>query len=571
MVYFAMKVYGLCRMGQICEQCGKGFDTSDLAQKLYAKVAPVFDGERFEPLPQVMCPLCRQQQRLAYRNESTLYKAKCGLTRDSMISTYKESSPFTVYSQKAFWSDGWDAMDYGQDFDFSRPFFEQFHELMLKVPRLSIVNKQSENSDYCNYSFSNKNCYLLFGSHYEEDCLYGGYSTKNKDCMDYFWLYGSELCYEASFSANCHRSAFIDRCEETSESYFCFDLRGCQNCLFSYNLRNKQYCIFNEQKTKEEYEQYLKDLHLDSWKQLNKLKYDWLDFVQKNAIYKDSFQVNCENCEGTNHQNSKNLKYCFACTNCEDSAYGFQMDETYGSVDNSHMGYDKCELCYQAVGNNGTYQGFCVDSCWHCSNVTYANLCFSSKDLFGCVGLRQKQYCILNKQYSKEEYEKLANKIAKHMVETGEWGRFFPADLRPFAYNESVVQQFFLLDKEQVLKRGWKWEDDTSMESAASDANYVLPDRIKDVDDEVLSKILKCERSGNAYKVVKKELDFYRKLGLPVAKISPRERLNERFSLKSINFFDVNCFKCEKDLETTIDPSKYKKIYCEECYLKEVY
>jgi len=58
------------------------------------------------------------------------------------------------------------------EFDFNKTFFEQFKQLQLKVPRLAIMNKQSENSDYCNYSFQNKNCYLTFGSHYEEDCMY---------------------------------------------------------------------------------------------------------------------------------------------------------------------------------------------------------------------------------------------------------------------------------------------------------------------------------------------------------------------------------------------------------------
>jgi len=31
------------------------------------------------------------------------------------------------------------------------------------------------------------------------------------------------------------------------------------------------------------------------------------------------------------------------------------------------------------------------------------------------------KYCILNKQYSKEEYEELVPKIIEHMQKTGEW------------------------------------------------------------------------------------------------------------------------------------------------------
>ena len=51
----------------------------------------------------------------------------------------------------------------------------------------------------------------------------------------------------------------------------------------------------------------------------------------------------------------------------------------------------------------------------------YTRECFACKYCFGCVGLRNKSYCILNKQYTKEEYETLVPRIIAHMRETGEW------------------------------------------------------------------------------------------------------------------------------------------------------
>ncbi|MDP2669631.1 MAG: hypothetical protein Q8O99_01100 [bacterium] len=38
--------------------------------------------------------------------------------------------------------------------------------------------------------------------------------------------------------------------------------------------------------------------------------------------------------------------------------------------------------------------------------------------MFGCSNLRNKQYCIFNKQYTQEEYEQLVPKIITHMQET---------------------------------------------------------------------------------------------------------------------------------------------------------
>jgi hypothetical protein len=558
-------------MDKDCKQCGGKFEITSSDERLYEKVAPVFAGKKFVIVMPEYCPDCREMHRLAFRNESTLYKRKCDLTGEMIVSTYSVDSPFMVYSQEAFWSDKWNALDYGRDFDFKRPFFEQFAELMKVVPRLSIVNKQSENSDYCNYSFANKNCYLLFGSHYEEDCLYGGYSTKDKNCVDYFWLYGSELCYESAFCSNCYKCIFTERSEQCSECSFCYDLKGCKNCLFSSGLRNKQYYIFNEQKTKEQYFAYLNSLKMSSYVQLEKLKEGWNKYRKENVVFRDVYQVNCQNCEGSNHQNSKNLKSCFSCTDCEDCNYGFQMDRTYSSIDCNQMGYDRCELCYNVCGNNGTFHGFCEDSCWHCSDIFYSNLCFSSRNCFGCIGMRQNEYCILNKQYSKEEYEKLVAKIVEKMIETEEWSKFFPAQLRPFAYNESVAQEFMPMKKSEVLALDWQWKDEESR-GEKSAVKYEISDEIGDVKDDILEKVLVCEATGKSYKITPQELKFYRQMDLPVPRTAPKERLSSRFKFKAqCKFVDRNCSKCGKGIRTVYGSSYAKKVYCEECYLKVVY
>ena len=105
-------------------------------QKLYEKLD--LPGPSF-------CPICRNQRRMSWRNDRTFYVRKCDLTGDQMISLYPEGTKFPVYHPTAWYSDKWDPLDYGQDYDFSRPFFEQWHELMLKVPRLGIDIVNCEN------------------------------------------------------------------------------------------------------------------------------------------------------------------------------------------------------------------------------------------------------------------------------------------------------------------------------------------------------------------------------------------------------------------------------------------
>ncbi len=555
-------------MEKACKQCGENFEISKEDIDFYIKLSPTLNNKKFKiPSPNI-CYYCRQQKRLAFRNEKTLYKRECDLCKKNIIATYHKDTTFPVYCQDCYWSDKWNALDFGKEYNPNTPFFQQFKDLMDKVPRLCVVNKQSENSEYCNYSFANKNCYLLFGSHYEEDCMYGRYSTKNIDCLDFFWLYESELSYQCTFSGKLYNCIYLDHSENCENCFFGMDLKSCKNCLFSFGLRNKKYCIFNEQKTKEEYEEYLRKLKLNSYAQFKKIYKGWLKFRYEKVIFRARYQTNCENCEGTEHQNSKNLKKCFACSGCEDCAYGFQMDETHSSIDNSHMGYDKCELCFNAIGNNGAFHCLCCDSCWHSNDLIYCSLCFNSRDCFGSIGMRQNQYCILNKEYKKEEYEKLASQIIENLGE--KWGEFFPENIYPFAFNESVANEFTPLEKEKIKEFGWRYKDEEEKKGKTREND--IPDNIEDTTDEICNKILFCDITGKPFKVLPKELNFYKKLKIPLPRNCPDQRIKDRVDMSSfMKSFERNCQKCNKKINTIYSEKIAKNIYCEECYLKEIY
>ena len=83
----------------------------------------------------------------------------------------------------------------------------------------------------------------------------------------------------------------------------------------------------------------------------------------------------------------------------------------------------------------------------------YSISCKSCKNIFFCNGLLNKEYCILNKQYTKEEYEELVSQIIERMIQRGEWGEFIPPSLSPFGYNESVAMDRFPLTEEEAVKK----------------------------------------------------------------------------------------------------------------------
>ena len=172
-----------------------------------------------------------------------------------MISLYSEDKPVTVYCHDCWWKENWDADDYGREFDFSRPFFEQFQELQLAVPRANVLKAGGSivNSDYCSYIGDAKNCYLVSGSVYVEDCYYGN-PYYSKQCVDSLLIRECELCYECITSENLYNCAWCQDCFNSRDLLFCYDVRNSSDCIGSVGLRNKQYCIFNVQYTKEEYE-----------------------------------------------------------------------------------------------------------------------------------------------------------------------------------------------------------------------------------------------------------------------------------------------------------------------------
>ena len=158
---------------KICQNCKKEFTIEPEDFNFYQKVqvpAPTF------------CPECRAQRRMSFLNERTLYKRTCDMTGESIVSLFPQDAEVPVYSPKAWWSDSWDAMDYGQEYDFSKPFFEQFSKLLRKVPQFSLQNQYTTliRTEYVNMGTYNKDCYLVFNTSFSEDSSYLTFSPRLK-------------------------------------------------------------------------------------------------------------------------------------------------------------------------------------------------------------------------------------------------------------------------------------------------------------------------------------------------------------------------------------------------------
>lgn len=216
------------------------------------------------------------------------------------------------------------------------------------------------------------------------------------------------------------------------------------------------------------------------------------------------------------------------------------------------VGWPRCELIYQcSVMRNATNCAFCK-YVWQSSDMLYCDSCVSCKNCFGCIGLRHKENCILNKQYTKPEYENLKQKVIAHMQKTNEWGKFFPSHIGPFAYNESAAQNFFPLTKEEALSLGYKWREEDKKDYIAQTMAQI-PDNIKD-----------CEKCGKNYKIIPQELKFYKTLNLPLPHLCSTCRHAERFTARNTYImYDSTCSNCKSPIKTTYNPENNEIVFCE--------
>jgi hypothetical protein len=349
-------------------------------------------------------------------------------------------------------------------------------------------------------------------------------------------------------------------------------------------LRNKQYYIFNKPYSKDDYQKFLKQNPLTSYKNLLSLK-EKARKIWLSVPHRDTFIVKSVNSWGNFINHSKNAKNCWFGENIEDSKHLYIAVSLKDSYDCSYYGWG--ELCYEIAHSVGLYNskfslfiiGGATAEKIGSSDLEYCYATISCHHCFGCANLKHKEYCILNKQYTKEEYEKLVPKIRQHMNEMPyidkkgkvyKYGEFFPIELSPFGYNETTAQDYYPLTREEALGKGYPWSDyESQIKYDFSD--YQIPDDISNVKDDILDKILKCENCGKAYRIIPMELQFYRKMRLPIPRRCPLCRHRERLSqLPPRKLFQRKCQKCQKEIQTVYPPDSPEIVYCEECYLREI-
>jgi hypothetical protein len=548
------------QLSKICTDCKQEFiiDEGDLT--LYEKVGLKVPHQCFQ---------CRSRHSMSFAIFGKFRKGVSDLSDESFITVSPLHPRHPIYTAHEWYSDAWDATSFGQVYDSSRSFFEQFKELQEKIPRPHQEGKNNVNCDWCSDVWDSKHSSL---SRHIVKCenVHCSYRVvESKDCRDAVVSFNIEDCYDCLFCFNSFNLNYSENSRDCIDSSFLFDCRNCQNCFMSWDLRNKQYYIRNKEYTKETYEAEIKKINLGSWSTIQELKKEFNDIVKKEAIHRENFNIKTTNSVGNYLNGCDNCINVFTwsdsqnCRNCIRGLYSKDcIDQTITwNVENS--------------GNNGSVDGGYQIKHSMYSNARYSeylDLCEDVEYCFGCIGLRKKKYCILNRQYTKEAYETLRTQIISDMERRGEYGEFFPANLAICEQNFSENVIYFPdMDKEKVTKNGGYWSDE-DLSSTDGISSLELPDNIAGTPEAISAQALICPKTHYRFNISSGEYEFHKRKNFALPRYHFDFRVIESAKKTAVTTaYPYKCFYCKKDIMAYYPPEwGYQKIACEDCYKQNI-
>lgn len=321
-------------------------------------------------------------------------------------------------------------------------FFQEFQQLLLTQPRYNLKQVSVENCDYADTAVKSNNCYYTFGAFYSEDFYYGRYSRKCNNCSDLTFCVSCQWCMECVDCVNGYMLDYCQDCANCSECRFCKDCFGCQNCFGCVGLYKKQYCFFNEPLTKEEYQRRIDNLDLSDAAQRKNFQQK-LEELKKTTMNLGIHQFSTEDCVGDHLSECKNCYQCYDSFALEDCLYCIETNGNKNCCDLTVC--FEAEACYSCVHSPLNYNSNFLFQTDQTSDSEFCAFSKNLKDCFGCVYLANKQYYILNKPYSAQEYKVKVEEIKTELMRSGQYNLllYFVSDYekkRLFNETDSTIQ-----------------------------------------------------------------------------------------------------------------------------------
>ena len=588
-----------------CIYCGKNFIITDLEEGLLQK-------HRFKNPEH--CPTCNFKLLNSYLNDKHLYNRVDSKNWKKIISIFSEDFNWKVIDAKEYkkfilddrWFLFWK--------DISDDIFSDFINLNKSFPKPArFIYPWLENADYSSHVGRSKNLYLSYCVFTDcEDIYYSLRVIWNcKNIYNSYNIVESSNIYNSKNVWKSYNIDFSDTIINSSNILYCSDISNSQECIFSCNQHNSKYKIFNKQYSKTEYLEVKKDI-------INKLKSKYSEkIIKKYLDFKKTELV--KECLSMN----RNEKVIW--DTIYDSKNSFNI-HIWNSIENSinvMTAWDKANDIIINIINSVELGENCENVIWSCSFwVNVFNIFFSfsivenskfiyycddiesCEEMMFCVWLKNKKYCILNKQYSKEQYFEKKEKIINKLVSEKKWWDSLWLEFSRFPYNDTLSYDYFKINKiinfdksetiinknstwiitvledkfisKAILDLGWEKKIDITFRTKNKEINIPensdtilakdLPN-IDEVNSNILKKVIICEESWRPFRIIEQELEFLKKKWFPLPKIHHELRIEKLVDSRPFwQLFMQNCDKCWENTPSIFKQKPEYKTYCKKCY-----
>jgi hypothetical protein len=530
---------------------------------------------KFNVPPSKYSPLTRMRLMHGYFIMWNIWYNKHVETGKSIMSTVHPATGIRVLEDLE-WYDC-DFSELGKSLDLNQSFFDQYYELSRSVPRPAHDNIVQPENSLAFLSIGDQDSYFVMASK-TKHCFYTANAFDCEDSAEIAMGKSIKQSYNVINSTRLFKCNFAQDCFDCIDCSFIFDCRNCEYCFGAANKRNKKYLWFNEQLSKKEWEERRLEVNLSSWQDRQKYENQFLEFLKTKVVWPENININTENSTGEYLEDTTNSHSCYHIRG--------------GSRDLDHVTFclgtpsHDCVYCGGATGASDCYYNcgvtyckdakFCMNFVTGSQNVEYCERCNDCENCFGCVGLVRKKYCILNKQYSEDEYWSVLDKLKCQMLESDEYGDI--PNLRFSTQHWTCLQDFYEIDKETALKLGADNFDLLSHEAEGPEISPnklkspdTLPDQIKEAGyGDIVGQVYFDQDMSRRYGYLKPELDLYRKLNVAAPRKHPRSRMLDLvLLLNKPEFLSATCQDCQKEVMIAKNITFPKRtIYCKSCYHK---
>ena len=529
--------------------------------------------KKFNVPPSQLSPLTRLKLIDGYFVTFDMWYNKHAETGKPMVSIVHPATGIRVLSDKE-WFDK-DFTDRGQALDLPRSFFDQLYALVLAVPVAATYNYVVPENSIAFISLGDQDSYFVLACR-SKRTFYAMNGYDIEDSAELTLVNNARNSYNACHSARIYQCRFVRETYDCINCTFVFDCRNCENCFGATNQRNKKYLWFNEQLSKDEWERRRAEIDLTSFAVRDAHEKKFHDLVAS-AVWPENFVISAPDSTGDYIYESTRCKDCYyvtkGCQDLDQCSYAFNTPSNNCYLSTAIFGSSDC---YYGIGaGNSSQCRFTMSILNNCFDVEYSTSCYNCEHCFGCVGLRHKKFCILNKQYTEEEYWQKLDELKCAMLERGEYGELPPLKFSTQHWKGSGAALVYGATKEECQKLGA-----LDFEAGAEDAEgpvvdpalmgslESLPDCLG-ASDDISGKPFKDTVFGRRFSYLKPELELYKTLNVAPPRKHPTRRIRELYAEMNIAVFvEANCAHCQKSIQTAGN-SNYpnRQIYCSACYL----